>query len=611
MYDVIVIGGGLSGLTAASLCAKRNLRVLVLEKSYQPGGSCGAFKRGDVTFDQGTAMLFGFGQQGFNPHRFVFNCLEEPINMIKHEHLYCMNYRGKRIIFHANLDDFSEELGNLFSSEKKNIKRFFDHFYRLYSHVMIETPMFTSPDEIDKNRAKKQFLKHPLSYLEFLGYMNKSTETLLKKYFTDPEIFQFFDKLTSTYCYTTTKETPAVLGAVMFVDNHVGGSYYPAGSTLHLPGKLEKTIEDNGGEVRLESEVIEIKTNKNEAYEVILENKEAIQAKTIIYSGTVWNLYQKLLANPPKKLLEWSKKIVPTMSSNVLYLHVKKQAIPEDALPIEMMASNPEQIDEGEITCYCFSLADQTLTNDDTHTIVAIGPSLIKWDNLSKKDYLALKDQEANRMIQVISKRFTNLPNHIISQELATPKTIERYTLKNNGSVAGPKQFIGQHMLKRQHTKTAWNNLFCCGESTVMGTGSPSVTVSGISAANAVLKKLNKEPFFYDPQRKNVVNIISGPFLKESLFQDYPKDQSFIMKLANQCWFCESPSCRRKTKLDVRTIMRKIVVGNFLGAKKLIENRFDASEDLLAAEIACIQCKTKNQGVKIKEIIEAMREMTL
>ena len=72
---------------------------------------------------------------------------------------------------------------------------------------------------------------------------------MLEKYFKDPEIFKFFDKLTSTYCYATVEEAPAVLAAVMFVDNHVGGSYYPAGSTVFLPGKLEKVIEENGGEM--------------------------------------------------------------------------------------------------------------------------------------------------------------------------------------------------------------------------------------------------------------------------------------------------------------------------------------------------------------------------
>ena len=96
-YDAIIVGGGLSGLTAASLLAKRHLKVAVIDKSYQPGGSCGVFKRKHVTFDQGSAMLYGFGENGFNAHRFVFNCLEEPIDMIQHNHLYFVNFKGKKI----------------------------------------------------------------------------------------------------------------------------------------------------------------------------------------------------------------------------------------------------------------------------------------------------------------------------------------------------------------------------------------------------------------------------------------------------------------------------------------------------------------------------------
>lgn len=42
-YDAIIIGGGLSGLTAASLLAKWKLKVAVIDKSYQPGGSCGRY----------------------------------------------------------------------------------------------------------------------------------------------------------------------------------------------------------------------------------------------------------------------------------------------------------------------------------------------------------------------------------------------------------------------------------------------------------------------------------------------------------------------------------------------------------------------------------------
>jgi prolycopene isomerase len=95
-YDAIIIGGGLFGLTAASLLAKRGPSVAVVERSYNPGGSCGIFKSSDVSFDQGAAMLYGFGEKGFNAHRFIFNCLEEPVDMIWHDLLYCVNFEDAR-----------------------------------------------------------------------------------------------------------------------------------------------------------------------------------------------------------------------------------------------------------------------------------------------------------------------------------------------------------------------------------------------------------------------------------------------------------------------------------------------------------------------------------
>ena len=257
-YDVIVIGGGLSGLTAASLLAKKGLHTAVIDKSYNPGGSCGTFKRDNVIFDQGASMMFGFGEKGFNSHRFVMNCLEEPIDIIKHEALYCVNYMGHRIVFWPDVQLFAEELAGIFPSEKENIIRFYKDLGKMYQHVMVENPAFSTPDEVEPAIGLRQLLSHPVSYAKFLGLMNRSAESLLSKYFKDPAIFKFFDKLTSTYCYTTVEETPAVLAAVMFVDNHVGGSFYPAGSTVFVPGRLEKVIEENGGDMILEEEVVRI-----------------------------------------------------------------------------------------------------------------------------------------------------------------------------------------------------------------------------------------------------------------------------------------------------------------------------------------------------------------
>ena len=604
-YDVIVIGGGLAGLTAGSLLAKRGMRTAVIDRNYNPGGSCGVFKRGDVTFDIGSAMLYGFGEKGFNAHRFVFNALEEPIDIIKHDQLYRVNYQDKRIPFRLDVEAFAEELGRHFPGEADNIHRFYDDMQTMYNHVMVEAPNYTTPDETAPGPAMKSFFKHPISYLRFLSYLNKSTESLLKNYFTDPAIYNFFDKLTSTYCYATVEEAPAILASVMFVDNHVGGSYYPAGSTLFLPGKLEKVIEEHGGDMLLESEVEEILFADGKATGVLLADGSELSASYVIYSGTVWNLYGKLI-DPGVSTTErrsWAEQQVPTYPSVVLYSVVDRDVIPEDTLPIEMLIGNPEALDESEVTAYIFSIDDRTLCAEDEHTVTAIGPTFREWPEAGTPEYAAAKEREALRLMNVLEKRFPGYRERVRHAEVATPRTIERYTLKNGGAVAGPKQMLGQHMFKRLRTRTEWPNLFCCGESTVMGTGTPTVTTEGLSAANAVLKKAGLETFVYSPDMQNYVREVEKPYTDGQLYDTYPEEERRVMRQALRCRFCENPTCADPEEADVRGVMRRAAVSNYHGAAKRW-NELPADEDQQAVfEDRCIRALEGDEPVAIREIV--------
>ncbi len=58
-YDVIVIGGGIGGLTAGALLVRRGLRVLLLEQGKKTGGYVTSFKRGDFTLKSGDKTVVG------------------------------------------------------------------------------------------------------------------------------------------------------------------------------------------------------------------------------------------------------------------------------------------------------------------------------------------------------------------------------------------------------------------------------------------------------------------------------------------------------------------------------------------------------------------------
>ena len=591
-YDVIVIGAGLSGLTTASLLAKRSLKVCVVEAQYKPGGSCGIFKRKDVVFEQGAAMIYGFNDRGFSPHRFVFNALEEPIDIIKHDELYAINFGEHRIVFYEDIDMFIEELVKVFPNEKENFKRFYTDLSNQYIKIIAENPAFISPDAMKKEKGLKSLLKHPIEYIRFLGYMNKNTKSILKKYFKDKNVFDFFDKLTSTYCYTNVEETPAILSSIMFVDNHFGGSYYPAGSTLNLIGKLEKVIEENNGHMIYNTEVEEIIVEDNRAIKVKLDNETNISAKYIVNSGTVWNLYNKLLKeNVSEDIKNWVNSLEPSYLSVVLFALVKEEAIPKGTLPIEMLIGDKTKLDEDEITVYILSIDDKTLCKKGYHTIMAIGPTFKEWpkgfkNNYNTEKYREMKEVEKNRVLDVLEKRFPGFKENLCHVEISTPTTLNRYVLKEKGSVAGPKQKLGQHMMKRLKSKSEVDSLFNCGESTVMGTGTPAVTISGISAANLILRELGMEEFEYKENMKNYVNIVKKPFEYNQIKIGKNEEEDKLAKLALKCQFCEKPSCEKSCKynMPIRDINRRVAVGNFYGAKNLLKD-YDINP--------CLNCESK------------------
>ena len=124
---------------------------------------------------------------------------------------------------------------------------------------------------------------------------------------------------------------------------------------------------------------------------------------------------------------------------------------------------------------------------------------------------------EKNRILKVLEKRFPGFIKAIRYSEISTPSTLKRLVMKEKGAVAGPKQQLGQHMLKRLKTKGEIEGLYNCGESTVMGTGTPAVTVSGIAVANLILRESNMEEYESEKIKKDYVRIVNKPYKGEDL----------------------------------------------------------------------------------------------
>ena len=75
-YDIIVIGAGCGGLTAAACAAKEGKKVLLLERHNTPGGFASSFIRGRFEFDISLHQLCGLGNtSGLGETRQIFDYL--------------------------------------------------------------------------------------------------------------------------------------------------------------------------------------------------------------------------------------------------------------------------------------------------------------------------------------------------------------------------------------------------------------------------------------------------------------------------------------------------------------------------------------------------------
>lgn len=598
-YDVIVIGAGLGGLTAASLLARRGLSVLVIEQQTKPGGSCTSFKREGRVFDVGTAMIYGFGENGFRPFRFIINELEEPIDIIAHKTLARMTFEGHEIVFYPDIDQFLEQLYALFPEEKAGLKAFYTDLYKMYENIVLKNEFIVPPSEFSPKQGLRALMLGPITMLKMQSLLSTSVKDLMDRYFHTPGVVDFFDKLCSAYSYTTAAETPAVMAATMFIDNHVGGVYFPATGAQALPNVLERSIERNGGQFLYQQMVDQILITNGKAYGIRLGNGMEIKGRQIVANTTVWNIYEKLLNSEhvPAERMEWVRSLVPTFPSMTIYMTVDREAIPENVYPWEIYIENRKVIDSSDLTLYINALVDRTLCPDDELVVMAIAPNMCDWPGPNDPAYRstyyqALKKREAERMLEQIESHIPGFRKGIRRLIVGSPTTVERYLLKNGGAVGGPKNQIGQQMLMRLHARSEFKNLYFCGDSTVMGTGAPATAVSGVGAANVILRDLHKKEYDRRKVTRQYVNIVDEPYRHPAADLENEIIEENAHLVAAQCQWCEVPACVKgcPAGIDIPGFLRRIEARNYAGAARLIREKNPFGETcglVCAADLTC------------------------
>ena len=628
-YDVIIIGAGVGGLAAASLLAKKGCDVLLIEQHFMPGGCCSAVRRGGVTSDVGASILFGFSEKGLTQHRFVHNCLEEPIDVIRDDSIFRLHWKGKdgkdkEVTVWRDFERFFKELNEAFPGKEAQLRAFYDYLGELYEKLTaVEMPMaFT---EIPMSMAADLFSQSE----SIIKVLNQTGREMMEEFFTDPELIAFFDMIIMTMNTVKSDQNPAILSGMVFADCNRGGAFYPVGSPQMIPNKMEKAFERFNGTILYRHKVVEIlfatKKRRPRACGVRLDNGMEIYAKSVVSNTNIYNFYGGLIKPEfckPKKI-EDTMNLQATASVMLAYLSVNAEAIPETARPIEVYISDIGDLENMQVRfVFTPSLEDPTLAPEGVHSMtIAQQADPEMWPRpddafYQSDDYEGLKEKEADKMLSDLEEFYPGLRKNIRTMEVATPTTLERFTLKYKGNIGGPAQKMGQALFDREHARTkGYKSLYMCGDSTTMGTGVCAACASGVSVANCIIED-QKLGEVYLPKKfeKQYINYVGPdiPPLSPLLAPEQPIEvDKEAMRCARECNWCDSDKCSKKCPagIDVNNFIRRIEVGNFKGAARILREMnplaeicgyICPAEDLCESE--CYRLEYKDKPVRIKDL---------
>ncbi|QDZ22694.1 carotenoid isomerase [Chloropicon primus] len=515
VWDAIVVGSGMGGLTTAAKMVAKGADVLVLEKYVIPGGSAGYYQREGCTFDVGSSMMFGFGTEGTT--NLLTRALESVGKKMEtipdpaqiHYHLPSSRAHpdGLKVVVHRRYEEFVDELASKFPHEREGIEKFYGDCWTVFDALnsldlkSLEEPLYLFGE----------FFKNPVACLQLAYFLPQNAGDIARKYIQDEELLSFIDM--ECYCWSTVKAavTPMINAGMVFCDRHYGGINYPRGGVGRIPLVMAEGIEEKGGKVVCAANVSRILTerggggggeegSKVKAVGVELSDGTRLRSRAVISNATRWDTFKQLVeeGDVPQSEVDFFKRYKKSPSFITAHIVVEPSVVTESCYCHNIVLEDWAKLEDGRGTLFVSipTILDPSLAPEGRHIVHAFTPDWIdSWSGLSKEEYAEKKEAVAREMIARLEEAFLpGLSEAVVFKEVGTPRTHMKFLNRQDGTY-GPipsKRPLG--LLGMPFNRTDVESLYCVGDSTFPGQGVNAVAFSGFACAHRALADLDLEP---------------------------------------------------------------------------------------------------------------------
>ncbi len=486
MKTCVVIGGGIGGLVTGALLAKEGYKVTVLEKNAIIGGGLQTFKRNGVRFPTGMHIFGGFQEGGNLRKIFAYLGVLDKVTLqpmdANASDVVTMMSTGETYSLPQGKERLITYLSERFPAEKEHIRAYIDRLFEL-------------SEEEDLFYLREAPAEHPSHSDDFLG----SVDELRDQYITDPKLKALLGYLIPLFGGDP-QTTPAYIHALLST-LHINGTFQFVDESQQLAEALADVMEDAGGQVIANEEVVKIKVENHAITKVVTKKGNVYQADS--YISDVHPDVLLRIIDPQAFTTAFKTRIqsVPeTMSSFKVFVKFKEQAFlyqnhshfclsEDDVWPQQLMFVTPPVARQG----------------DFAETMVLIAPmdfSEVKaWEDTRTghrgEAYERWKQAKTDLVLDRMERLYPDFRNHIDFVFASSPLTIRDYYGNKEGSNYGFQKDSRNLMLSQMSVATKVKNLYLTGQNVNIH-GLCGVTLTAIETAealvgqNAIIRKINK-----------------------------------------------------------------------------------------------------------------------
>lgn len=487
---IIIIGGGIAGLSAAIRLAAAGKSAVVYEQNGTVGGKMSEVTAAGYRWDTGPSVITMrhvladlFAAAGRQ--------LEDYVTLLPVEPLTRYFYQDGTVLdVTRDLPRMLDQIEALSAGDGEGYLRYLAHAAKIHR---ITGPVFIY-DEPPTVGTFLQTPPHHVLQIDALKTMSRSIERFVKGKHLRQMLMRF-----ATYVGASPYLAPGTLNVIAHVELN-GGVWYPQGGIYQLAVGMVRLAQELGVEIQLNAPVQEILVQDGRA-QGIRSDGAVIPATAVVANVDVTTVYQKLLPHEVGQIGRKAAKMgrADTSCSGFILLWGIEGEFPQLAHHNIFFSQDYQQ----EFTQI---FGDKVMPDDPTVYVSITSKSDADHAPEGCENWFVLVNApavstawdwqtEATRyrdvVLAILAKHGVDLSGRIRYEQIMTPHDLEQNTGAFRGALYGRSSNDRMAAFQRPHNRCPdVAGLYFAGGTTHPGGGVPMVTLSGKVAADLVLRDL-------------------------------------------------------------------------------------------------------------------------